>query len=90
MLSHNAVFGHLLAAKEAADELPPFAHNIYVLKLIGGKVASARAVDIDNLDAYYFDAAPVADPLLVVRDPFLAHQVTSHARIGSLKPPQLS
>jgi len=89
MPPHSAVFGHLLAAKEAADELPPFAHNIYVLKLVGSKVASARAIDIDDLDAYYFDAEPVAYPLLVVRDPFLAHQVAHHARIGSLKPPQL-
>ncbi|KAH7029190.1 cytochrome P450 [Microdochium trichocladiopsis] len=87
MPPHSAVFGHLLAAKEVTDELPPAAHNVYVLRHLSTKVPNRSA---DDLDAYYFDPAPVNDPLLVVRDPYLAHQVTSHAEVGSLKPPVLA
>lgn len=78
MPAHNIVLGHLLAAKATSDELPPGAHGCYVLD---GK---------RDLPAYYFDIYPVTDPLLVIRDPYMANQAINHPWVSSQKPDGLT
>ncbi|KAI1127004.1 cytochrome P450 [Nemania abortiva] len=78
---HSFLMGHLLQAKAASEELPRGAHSAYVTNRLATKL---------NAEAVYFDAWPVADPLLVLTDYRLANQTTSHDLVGSVKPPMLS
>ncbi|KAI1378005.1 cytochrome P450 [Hypoxylon crocopeplum] len=84
MPEHNTLLGHLLEAKTASDELPPDAHSTYILDRI------ARRMDGSNgPPAYYFDSYPVSAPMLMIRDPFIANQVTNHPRVSAEKPTSL-
>ncbi|RYP93185.1 hypothetical protein DL770_000660 [Monosporascus sp. CRB-9-2] len=82
MLPHNKLLGHLLQAKYAADDLPPGAHSVYILHRMARKLGQP--------DAYYFDPYPINNPMLIVVDPYLANQVTSHSWTGAEKPPTLA
>ncbi|KAK8120716.1 cytochrome P450 [Apiospora kogelbergensis] len=77
----NLLFGHLLEAKAAADELPPGAHSVYILNRMATKYAPRGA--------YYVDLTPMAWPMLVVTDPYLATQVVEHPLVGAYKPEEL-
>lgn len=77
----NMVMGHLLAAKTAADELPPEAHSIYILNRLATKYAPQGA--------FYVDFTPMAWPMIVVTDPHLATQVVEHPIVGAHKPEEL-
>ncbi|KAK8018672.1 thiamine diphosphate-binding protein [Apiospora marii] len=77
----NVVMGHLLAAKAAADELPPEAHSVYILNRLATKYAPHGA--------YYVDFTPMAWPMMVVTDPHLATQVVEHPVVGARKPEEL-
>ncbi|KAI0141716.1 cytochrome P450 [Xylariaceae sp. FL1272] len=82
MEPHSLLMGHLLHAKTATEELPPGAHSNYVL--------NRMATRMGNPEAFYFDVWPVADPMLIVTDQYLAEQVTSHHLSGGFKPPSLT
>ncbi|KAI2471586.1 cytochrome P450 [Annulohypoxylon bovei var. microspora] len=85
MPAHSTLLGHLLAAKTASDELPPGAHSTYILDRI------ARKLDGKNgPPAYYFDSFPVSTPMLMVRDIYIANQVTSHPWTSAEKPAGLT
>ncbi|KAI1103352.1 cytochrome P450 [Jackrogersella minutella] len=85
MAAHSTFLGHLLAAKTASEELPPGAHSAHILDRM------AKRLDGKNgPPAYYFDSYPVSVPLLVVRDPYLAYQVTNHPWTSAEKPPTLT
>ncbi|KAK7992843.1 cytochrome P450 [Apiospora saccharicola] len=77
----NMAMGHLLAAKAAADDLPPEAHSVYILNWLAKKYAPNGA--------YYVDFTPMAWPMLVVTDPHLATQVIEHPIVGANKPEEL-
>ncbi|KAI1397672.1 cytochrome P450 [Hypoxylon fuscum] len=85
MPAHSTLLGHLLAAKTASEELPPAAHSTYILDRIGRKMGGS----VNGLPAYYFDSFPVSTPLLVVRDPYIANQVTNHPKVSARKPNSL-
>ncbi|KAI0018166.1 cytochrome P450 [Xylariomycetidae sp. FL0641] len=78
MPKHHPIFGHMLAAKDVADRLPPVIHSAYILDALARKLG--------NADAFYFDTYPIAYPLLVVTDPYLANQATAHPWTGAEKP----
>ncbi|KAH9905954.1 cytochrome P450 [Xylariomycetidae sp. FL2044] len=82
MHAHNPIMGHMLAAKAAAEELPPGAHSGYILSRLAKKLGGA--------DAYYFDSFPIAVPLLVTTDSYLANQLIDHSWSSARKPPELS
>lgn len=82
MLPHSRVFGHLLQAKSATDDLPPGAHSTYVIDWMYRKIGRP--------DAFYFDAFPINEPLLCIMDPYLANQVISHPWTGAEKPHTLN
>ncbi|KAK8044666.1 thiamine diphosphate-binding protein [Apiospora rasikravindrae] len=77
----NLLMGHLLSAKSAADALPPSAHSVYILNSLAAQHAPQGA--------YYVDFTPMAWPMLVVTDPYLATQVVEHPVVGSRKPDEL-
>ncbi|KAI2635706.1 cytochrome P450 [Hypomontagnella submonticulosa] len=81
---HSALLGHLLEAKSASDELPPGAHSTYILDRIARKMDGNKGPP-----AYYFDSYPVAIPMLMIRDPYIANQVTNHPWTSAEKPPSL-
>ncbi|KAI1807525.1 cytochrome P450 [Daldinia bambusicola] len=81
MPEYSTLLGHLLAAKTAADELPPGAHSTYILDRLAKKLDGG-----DGPPAYYFDTYPISVPLLVVRDPYIANQATSHPWVSAEKP----
>ncbi|KAI2603764.1 cytochrome P450 [Hypoxylon sp. NC1633] len=81
---HNTLLGHLLQAKTASEELPPGAHSTYILDRIARRMDGGTGPA-----AYYFDSYPVSVPLLVVRDSYIAHQVTNHLRVSAEKPESL-
>lgn len=81
MLPHNKILGHLLQAKDAIDDLPPGAHSMYIMDRMSRKLGRP--------DALYFDPWPIGHPFLIINDPYLAVQVTSHPVTGSEKPPGL-
>lgn len=85
MPEHSSLLGHLLAAKTATEELPPAAHSSYILDRIARKMEG----NMNGPPAYYFDSFPVSTPLLVVRDPFIANQVTNHPQVSAEKPTTL-
>ncbi|CAJ2509544.1 Uu.00g145700.m01.CDS01 [Anthostomella pinea] len=82
MPPHSSIFGHLLQAKVAADELPPGAHSCYILDRL--------SVKQDRAEAYYFDSYPIAVPMLIVTDPYLANQAMNHPWTGAEKPATLT
>ncbi|KAI1385876.1 cytochrome P450 [Hypoxylon trugodes] len=85
MHAHSTFLGHLLSAKTASEELPPGAHSSYILDRM------AKNLDGEyGPEAYYFDSYPVTTPLLVVRDPYLANQVTNHSWTSAEKPSNLT
>ncbi|KAI1080379.1 cytochrome P450 [Whalleya microplaca] len=81
MPPHHAILGHLLEAMSAKDAMPPGAHSMYVLDQLARRQNRAAA--------YYFDVYPVSIPMLIVTDPYLANQMTSHTWTGAEKPPSL-
>ncbi|KAI8961443.1 cytochrome P450 [Daldinia sp. FL1419] len=84
MPEHSTLLGHILAAKTAADELPPGAHSTYILDRI------ARKLDGRNgPPAYYFDSFPVSVPMLMVRDPYISNQALNHPWVSAEKPSTL-
>ncbi|KAI0886853.1 cytochrome P450 [Annulohypoxylon maeteangense] len=85
MSAHSSLLGHLLAAKTASDELPPGAHSSYILDRMARKLDGKYGPP-----AYYFDSYPVSTPMLIVRDPFIANQVTGHSWTSAQKPPTLT
>ncbi|WYZ34288.1 hypothetical protein EsH8_I_000564 [Colletotrichum jinshuiense] len=80
VVPHNFLFGNLLEAKKAFDTLPPGVHANYVLAKLGEPFKNG---------AYYLDTWPMADPMLMVLDPDMAHQAVYHPITGSQKPPML-
>ncbi|KAK1659734.1 cytochrome P450 [Colletotrichum godetiae] len=81
IVPHSFLFGNLLEAKKAFDTLPPGVHASYVL---------ARLGELHGQNgAYYIDTWPMADPMLVVTAPDMAHQTVYHPVAGSQKPPML-
>ncbi|KAI1339871.1 cytochrome P450 71B25 [Xylariaceae sp. FL0016] len=78
MPKHNAFLGHMLAAKDLTDKLPPMAGSIYIL--------NGLSKQLGDTGAFYFDSYPIAVPLLVITDPFIANQVIAHPWTGSEKP----
>ncbi|KAI1456055.1 cytochrome P450 [Annulohypoxylon moriforme] len=85
MPAHSNLLGHLLAAKTASDELPPGAHSTYILDRIARKLDGKYGPPV-----YYFDSYPVSTPMLMVRDSFIANQVTGHSWTSAQKPPSLT
>ncbi|XXH01889.1 hypothetical protein Hte_008251 [Hypoxylon texense] len=85
MPEHSSLLGHLLAAKTATEELPPVAHSTYILDRIARKMEG----NMNGPPAYYFDSFPVSTPMLIIRDPFIANQVTNHPRVSAEKPTNL-
>ncbi|KAF9873554.1 hypothetical protein CkaCkLH20_09013 [Colletotrichum karsti] len=80
VVPHNFLFGNLLEAKKAFDSLPPGVHANYVLAKLSEPYPNG---------AFYMDTWPMADPILVVTDPEMAHQAAYHPVSGSQKPPML-
>ncbi|KAI0895290.1 cytochrome P450 [Annulohypoxylon nitens] len=85
MPAHSSVLGHLLEAKTASDELPPGAHSTYILDRIAKRIDGSRGPP-----AYYFDSYPVSAPMIIVRDSFMANQVTGHPWTSAQKPSGLT
>lgn len=85
MPEHSSLLGHLLAAKTASEELPPQAHSTYILDRIGKNMVGNK----NGPPAYYFDSFPVSIPMLIIRDPYIANQVTNHAQVSAEKPESL-
>ncbi|OTB10889.1 hypothetical protein K445DRAFT_69294 [Daldinia sp. EC12] len=81
MPEYSTFFGHLLTAKTAADELPPGAHSTYILDRIGRKLDGGNGPP-----ALYFDSFPISVPMVLVRDPYIANQATSHPSVSAEKP----
>ncbi|KZL75765.1 cytochrome P450 71B25 [Colletotrichum tofieldiae] len=80
IVPHSFLFGNLLEAKKAFDSLPPGVHANYVLSKLGEPFKNG---------AFYIDTWPMADPMLMVFDPEMAHQTVYHPVAGSVKPPML-
>ncbi|KAK2057997.1 cytochrome P450 [Colletotrichum caudatum] len=80
VVPHSFLFGNLLEAKKAFDSLPPGVHANYVLSKLGEPF---------DKGAFYLDTWPMADPMLVVTDPDMAHQTVYHPVAGATKPPML-
>jgi cytochrome P450 len=78
MAPYNPVLGHLLQAKKAFDQLPERAHSTYMMAKLCEQYAPNGIV--------YFDAWPMFEPIMIISDPLIAHQVTSHATSSQLKP----
>ncbi|OTB00320.1 hypothetical protein M426DRAFT_267779 [Hypoxylon sp. CI-4A] len=85
MPAHNAIFGHLLAAKTASQELPPDAHSTYILNQVAKNIDGERGPP-----AYYFDSYPVCAPMLIIRDPYISNQVINHPWTSAEKPTGLA
>ncbi|KAI1768404.1 cytochrome P450 [Hypoxylon sp. FL1150] len=85
MPEHSSLLGHLLAAKTASEELPPQAHSTYILDRIGKNMEGNK----NGPPAYYFDSFPVSIPMLIIRDPYIANQVTNYAQVSAEKPDSL-
>ncbi|KAI8263921.1 hypothetical protein K4K58_012666 [Colletotrichum sp. SAR11_239] len=81
VVPHNFLFGNLLEAKKAFDSLPPGVHANYVL---------AKLAEPFPNGAFYMDTWPMADPMLLITDPDMAHQAVYHPVVGSQKPPMLT
>ncbi|KAK1992820.1 cytochrome P450 [Colletotrichum falcatum] len=81
VVRHSFLFGNLLEAKKVFDSLPPGAHACYTVSKLGEPLGKG---------AYYLDTWPMADPMLVVTDPDMAHQAVYHPVAGSVKPPMLA
>ncbi|KAH8879756.1 cytochrome P450 monooxygenase-like protein [Thozetella sp. PMI_491] len=76
----NPIFGHLLAAGKAAGSLPPDSHSCYLL----------RKLSLDFPDgAFYLDVWPMQGPIIVLTEPGMSNQATSHPTVGSMKPASL-
>lgn len=71
-------FGHLLQAKDTADDLPPDAHSTYVIDWMHRKLGSP--------EAFYFDVYPISEPMLCITEPHLANQVLAHPWTSAEKP----
>ncbi|KAK9420700.1 putative Cytochrome P450 [Seiridium unicorne] len=81
MPPHSAWLGHLLAAKQARDELPANAHSMYILNRMTEKYS--------RNGLFYLDTLPIMPPVLFVSDPYLANQAIQHSVVGSQKPHML-
>ncbi|OHF04466.1 cytochrome P450 [Colletotrichum orchidophilum] len=81
IVPHSFLFGNLLEAKKSFDSLPPGVHANYVLARLGELFGENGA--------FYLDTWPMADPMLVVLDPEMAHQTVYHPVTGLQKPPML-
>ncbi|KAI0165116.1 cytochrome P450 [Hypoxylon sp. FL1284] len=86
MPKHSSLLGHLLEAKTASEELPSMAHSTYILDRIAKRMEGGG---VNGLPAFYFDSFPISTPLLVLRDPYLADQVTNHSEVSAEKPSSL-
>ncbi|KAK6226578.1 cytochrome p450 [Colletotrichum tabaci] len=82
VVPHSFIFGNLLEAKKAFDSLPAGVHANYVLSKLGEPFKDGGA--------FYVDTWPMADPMLMVMDPDMAHQTVYHPVAGSAKPPMLT
>ncbi|KAL0939511.1 cytochrome p450 [Colletotrichum truncatum] len=80
VVPHSFIFGNLLEAKKVFDILPPGAHANYTL---------AKLAEPYPNGAFYIDTWPMADPMLVVTDPGMAHQAVYHPVAGFQKPAML-
>ncbi|TEA15078.1 putative sterigmatocystin biosynthesis P450 monooxygenase stcS [Colletotrichum sidae] len=80
VLPHSFLFGNLLEAKKAFDTLPAGVHANYVL---------AKLSESYTNGLFYMDTWPMADPMILVTDPEMAHQAVYHPVSGSQKPPML-
>ena len=77
MPAWNPVTGHLLVAGKIVDGLPPSAHNWYMMRGVSKSFPNG---------AFYFDAWPMMEPMLIIHDPVMTQQVTSHPGVGATKP----
>ncbi len=77
MPSWNLLTGNLQKVAEIFTTLPPAVHSCYLMR--------ALSKDFPN-GAFYFDIWPMTEPLLVVTDPAMANQVTSHPIVGAMNP----
>lgn len=60
--------------------MPPGSHSCYLLRKM--------SLDYPN-GAFYLDVWPMMEPVIVVTDPAMANQATSHPTVGSTKPSSL-
>lgn len=81
MPPHNAIMGNLLAAKTAADELPPGAHSTYIINRLLAKYGRNGIC--------YIDMSPVMVPMVVLSDPYLIKQALQHRITTQEKPTAL-
>lgn len=72
------MLGNLLTAGETFAELPPDCHSAYMMRKVSRQYGP--------WGAFYFDAWPMMEPMLVVTDPSMAHDVVLHPKVGATKP----
>ena len=80
MPAWNPLLGNLLAAGRIAEQLPPDSHSCYLLRKM--------SLEYPN-GAFYLDVWPMMEAVIVVTDPTMANQATSHPVVGSTKPSSL-
>ncbi|TPX18157.1 uncharacterized protein E0L32_002666 [Thyridium curvatum] len=74
----NPFLGNMIAAAKMVNALPPKAHSTYIVNGVGKT--------IKHNGAFYLDLWPMTEPLLVVTDPDMATQATTHPITGARKP----
>ena len=82
MPEHSLIFGHLLAAKKAIDQLPSRAHPV----LGFGHIARQQ---FPKHGIYYMDLWPIGVPFIMVTNPSMAIQATQTTGIALHRPLEL-
>ncbi|KAB5518696.1 cytochrome P450 [Coniochaeta sp. 2T2.1] len=72
--------GNLLHAGDIFSKLPE-CHSAYMMTIISRQ--------FPNHGAFYFDAWPMMEPMLVVTDPDMAQQLVTHPTVSWIKPRKL-
>ncbi|KAB5542700.1 cytochrome P450 [Coniochaeta sp. 2T2.1] len=76
----NFIMGNLLHAGDIFAKLPE-CHSAYMMTIISRQ--------FPDHGAFYFDAWPMMEPMLVVTDPDMAQQLVTHPTVSWVKPRKL-
>ncbi|KAH8903267.1 cytochrome P450 [Coniochaeta sp. PMI_546] len=74
----NNIMGNLLVAGGIFSHLPEGCHSAYMLRAVSKR--------FPKHGAFYFDAWPMMEPMLVITDPAMAQKVVMHPKVGTTKP----